>query len=307
MNPQFEQMLAELWKGGTYGYYLSLPYPHTYWMRADNPKDVPNVKGKNLYFGVHPCYSIPPVNADGEVCEPQDVRARIEFVEVTNCLFAEFDAKNENKPQTLARVNALKIKPSILIDSGGGYHAYWLLTAPFRFEDDDDREMFSHLQARWVEFVGSDKQSKDLARVLRIPETHNFKYDPAPLVQFVQFDLSIRYSVTQLRSVLPRLQTQAVPQTAASSKAQLKGIGERLVETALRKGIGRNASGFWLATQLRDAGLAQSEAEAYMLSYVSRAPKKDHAYTVKEARASLNQAYKKSARLPLPPLQGESK
>lgn len=56
----------------------------------------------------------------------------------------------------------------------------------------------------------------------------------------------------------------------------------------------RNNSGFLLALQLRDEGLAIAEAEPFMLQYAASVPGKD--YTERHALASLRSAYKRPAR-----------
>jgi len=85
---------------------------------------------------------------------------------------------------------------------------------------------------------------------------------------------------------------------------------ERRVSVALlldravdRSPQGRNHGGLWLATQLRDAGYPEGEAEGVLLEYVRRVPGtsaggRQEAYTEREALASLQQAYARPAREP---------
>ena len=56
----------------------------------------------------------------------------------------------------------------------------------------------------------------------------------------------------------------------------------------------RNDTGFWLALQLRDAGLAEGEAMAYLAEYAASVP--GTGYSEREARASLRQAYRTAPR-----------
>ena len=60
----------------------------------------------------------------------------------------------------------------------------------------------------------------------------------------------------------------------------------------------RNNIGFWLYCQLRDAGLAESQADSYRIKYVELSPAGDHPYTLAESLLSLKQAYKAPAREP---------
>lgn len=60
----------------------------------------------------------------------------------------------------------------------------------------------------------------------------------------------------------------------------------------------RNETGFWLAAQLRDAGIAQADAWQVMADYAARVSLPGNPYTVEEARKSLTSAYSSPAREP---------
>lgn len=61
----------------------------------------------------------------------------------------------------------------------------------------------------------------------------------------------------------------------------------------------RNEVGFWLACQLRDAGLPQFEAEDYLTIYANGVPQDGTPYTESEALASVEQAYNRAPREPV--------
>lgn len=63
----------------------------------------------------------------------------------------------------------LGVKPAIVVDSGAGYHLY------FKLSYEVDPRRLSGLEERIVDLLGGDKQSKDLARILRLPGTVNHK------------------------------------------------------------------------------------------------------------------------------------
>jgi len=56
----------------------------------------------------------------------------------------------------------------------------WVLDGP------DDVRAAAQLQSNWVKHVGGDMGAKDLARVLRVPGTMNYKYDPPRKVEIVR-------------------------------------------------------------------------------------------------------------------------
>jgi hypothetical protein len=60
----------------------------------------------------------------------------------------------------------------------------------------------------------------------------------------------------------------------------------------------RNATGLWLACQLRDHGTPELEADAVLAAYAGRVPPGSHPYTVREAWATVRTAYRRSPRDP---------
>lgn len=198
-----------LWRGGKYAYWWSLSQDgetkETRWFPVDKPDALPPSWGDHhLYFGVHPT----------TVKRGTNQRATNDTVAALNCLFGDFDAKDEVLPdeyapflpgdfdalkptdqktaikdaqvatmmldlpsykaRALARVQHCPLCPTWLVDSGGGYQCYWLLRDTVMV-DDSNRERLKLLQNQWAELIGADTGVKDLARVLRIPGSANVK------------------------------------------------------------------------------------------------------------------------------------
>lgn len=224
------QLLDLLHRGGQYGYWWTLDEVKTYeikngprkgqhekckrtfWWPVGKPSTPPNGPTEHVYFGVHPVTSIPKERTNkktGEIyqAKPEYTRPLVTEIAAVNCLFGEFDAKDfaRGKAGALAHIDRLSVKPSVLIDSGGGYHAYWLLSEPCILTD-SNRQHIKELQNRWVQFVGSDDGAKDLARVLRVPGRPNVKPAYAPdypvvFPVFAEFDR--RYTLEELSSSIP--------------------------------------------------------------------------------------------------------
>lgn len=189
---------------------------YTQWFDVANPKPpIADWLEKNLYWGVHPttCKGIDPD------IKPNKQRSSVAIVAAINCFFGEFDGKDYVQPDEYAphlpadyaklpvnaasdavadaqeaafaiypakykgrawqHIEQMPLAPSAIIDSGGGYHVYHLLAEPVMI-DEGNRQRISDVQAAWVHLVGSDPSSKDLARVLRVPGTHNRKPYFAP-------------------------------------------------------------------------------------------------------------------------------
>jgi hypothetical protein len=147
-------------------------------------------------------------------------------------LFAEYDVKDwQSKEAILDFVATLPRQPSVLIDSGGGFHAYWLLDTPYTISTDEQRQRAKDVSRRWVRFCEGD-DVKDLTRVLRLPGSKNIKskYAPDyPAVEYVYCDLERRYSLDDLVSILPadRDEERAIqaPRSDTRQRQSLNGQG----------------------------------------------------------------------------------
>jgi hypothetical protein len=206
--------LAHLHRGGQYAYYHALPQRRSAWYAvADGPPaiDLGGVRDANLYFSVHPSTRIPPCNAHGEVKAPAYVRGQTATLAAVNCLYAEFDAKDYgDKPAILTHLDGLIVPtPSALVDSGGGVHAYWLLDTPYPLDTPERLAAARHIQSAWVALVGGDKGAHDLTRILRIPGTHNLKYDPPRPVAWLRAWAGDTYPLRALTAHLPPVQGEA--------------------------------------------------------------------------------------------------
>jgi hypothetical protein len=199
-----ERFLSHLHRAGGYSYYHALPERRSYWFPAGAAPALPS-GGTNWYFGVHPCSDIPPCNAHGEIKPERYVRAQKRFICALNCLYAEFDVKDYgDKAAIQAHLDGLPIAaPSVVVDSGGGLHGYWLLRQPFICGNEDTREAARIIQQLWVGVVGGDPAVHDLTRVLRVPGTLNHKYDPPRPVVFLSCDLERTFALTELTAHLP--------------------------------------------------------------------------------------------------------
>ena len=190
-DPKLGRLFTHLHRGGSWAYYWTAPDKKTDWHPVGRNGTLP--KGANIYFGVHPT----------RAKRASNQRARAIDICAVNCLFAEFDAKDfgDSKAATLEHIHGLALPPSVIVDSGGGYHCYWLLDEPYSIADDAERERIDRIQKAWVAFVGSDDGAKDLARVLRVPGTTNGKYTPPRSVTFHSANFEDLYDLEDLEAI----------------------------------------------------------------------------------------------------------
>jgi hypothetical protein len=212
--------LALLHRGGSFAYWWTIEGRQSFWWPIGKMPALPNGR-RNVYVGVHPTTAIPATNPRGEAAEPRAVRAQLPYIAAINCLYCEYDAKDFEGDKDAARLAAesMQPSPSVIVDSGAGYHVYHLLDVPWLLTSDEDRAHAKRLQSAWVAYAGSDPQVKDLARVLRVPGTTNYKYDPARPVSFVSAILDRRYVRADLESVCAHLiEAERLPSAPATPR-----------------------------------------------------------------------------------------
>lgn len=222
LDTDFTRLLAHLHRGGKHGYWWTDHQRRTTWWEVGSPAPVP-VGHLNVYFGVHPVAVIPrhtykSGNKAGQVKPPEETRPALRDVTAINALFAEFDAAQfGGKEQALDHIFTLP-PATVVIDSGGGYHGYWLLRETVTITTEADTERMRAIQERWVQFTGGDEGAKDLARILRVPGTKNYKpkYAPDyPTVSIAWFD-DTTYTLDELEALLPKPQVTNLSAVAAS-------------------------------------------------------------------------------------------
>lgn len=215
-----DDLLLHLHRGGTAAHlWAKLPdaRKQSFWFPAGTIPAIPIAwRDADIYFGLHP------TGALGDV----DTRSTNKTVTAINCLYAEFDAKDPafggDKQAILSHILQLWDKgnglpyPTVIVDSGGGVHAYHLLESTVMI-DDSNRERLRAIQAGWVKLWGGDKGASDLARVLRVPSTLNHKYKPARPVTIVEGDARRLYQLEDLTAFLPPESTPVA--TAGPSRA----------------------------------------------------------------------------------------
>jgi hypothetical protein len=189
-------MISHLHQEGNAGYYFKLPERTTIWWTNGSPPPLTGYDS-DLFYGVNPAVAMKTANQ----------RARNEDIAAINCLFADVDAKQFGdvdgdgleacKRRALSHIQSLTERPTVIIDSGGGYHCYWYINAPFIIDTDQKREEAAKLQSDWVTHVGADPAAKDLARILRPPGTRNSKYPGGREVKIIEYNDNL-YSLDDL-------------------------------------------------------------------------------------------------------------
>jgi len=281
-------LLKTLYRAGNFGYYWRSDNKQTTWFDCKDPAQLPTTE--NVYFGIHPTE------------KRKQGRGTTDTVQLINCLFAEFDSKDfdNDKDAALNHILDLENNPSACIDSGGGFHCYWILSEPVLI-DDDNREEIDALQKAWVKTVNGDPGAADLARVLRIPDTWNLKYQPKRKVEKVWLDPENTFTLHELENLIKpennKPKAPAEPSrifSAGDWKQSLAYWTDKALDRA-RPG-NRDNTGAWLAAQLRDAGLTPEQAMSS--DYPEKVPQTKDRYTRKDWERTVKSIYRGKRREP---------
>lgn len=240
---------------------------------------------RNVYFNVHPLKRIPRRNARGKPAPRGAVRGKIEDIEAVNCFFSEFDVKDYGgKREIRQHIRTLPF-PSAIIDSGGGYHVYYLLDKPFMCRSEEDLKRAVDVQYAWVEFTGGDAGAKDLARVLRVPGTTNYKkvYSPDfPRVRLEMLTPSRQYSIDWMEDLVSSIIEKQKEEKRCAGAYEISAP-EKYASTALAREMGkiintpkggRNnqlVTSAYKIGQLVNAGLMEKDYAARMLRHAGLA------------------------------------
>jgi hypothetical protein len=126
----------------------------------------------------------------------------------------ETDGKGRRTSESIVRIRAVwqedddgyagefPLTPSMVIESSPGhYHRYWIVSDNWP-ADENGRADFDNVMRRMVESYGSDKNAKDLPRVLRVPGYLNRKNGAPHLVRIVALS-GKRYTRAEICAAFP--------------------------------------------------------------------------------------------------------
>jgi len=118
-------------------------------------------------------------------------------------MWADLDAKRfGNMTKACNALHRFSLKPSILVFTGNGYHAYWLLEEAIFLDAPERTILQAALKALQVRVLRSDDVS-DPARVLRCPYSYNLKNPRSPILAKVISLQEHRYCLDSLLGALP--------------------------------------------------------------------------------------------------------
>lgn len=103
--------------------------------------------------------------------------------------------------EVLSLLNRMPFPPSLIADTGGGTHAYWLMAELWAFDFPGDRHQGERVCCGWQRLLQQKARERgqvidstfDLARVLRAAGTVNHNYNPPRRVKILEYHPDRRY------------------------------------------------------------------------------------------------------------------
>ena len=157
-----EEFLSEIYKGCHDGFLTltMLPERKTLWFKVSEIEKASLLAGKygaktNTFFGV----------GLRRKALKNGFRGSKKYILCVTTLYADIDIKGNAHAQTslpssvdeaINFLHSLKIKPSIVVNSGNGIHGYWLLDKPFIIETEEDRKHISSIFKGFGRYVNSE-------------------------------------------------------------------------------------------------------------------------------------------------------
>jgi hypothetical protein len=203
--------------------------------------DLAGRDNRDVYFGV-----IPRIRHGGDAAS---------VFPTTDVLWADVDAKmhDYSKNKAMSALNKIAPEPSIIVDSGGGYHAYWLLRS------DIPTFAATNLMKGIAAACGGD-HTYDAPRILRVPGTVNHKYPSLPEARILKMSTTRRYPLGDFDAYLPEERVVVDPRERPAVALPVPSWLDELINTHFQKGT-RSEAAFKAALWLWRYGYSEQEIE----------------------------------------------
>jgi len=240
-------------------------------------------------------------------CLRREKKGDAQAVAAVPALWMDIDCDDDSDQRAgaLDKLNTFDLKPSIMLDSGGGWHVYYLLDAPYVLENDEDRQHIARiLHGLSAALGGATDYVKSVASLMRLPDSANTKPERGGVVASItEFHPEWRYSLAAFEWLVVQPQPKILPVQFGSGNGHHASLPQVTLDYLSRGASNgsRNKALFDAACQFRDAGYSQVEAETQLvLRHVADGGSGENpAAREREARATISSVYRQSARDPI--------
>lgn len=108
-------------------------------------------------------------------CVRREQKGTAENAAIATALWVDIDCDDDEhqREKALQKLEYFKPKSSLIVESGGGWHGYWLLDEPYRLESDKQRQHISLILQGL--FAALEGYVKSVAAMRRLPGSTNTK------------------------------------------------------------------------------------------------------------------------------------
>lgn len=162
--------------------------------------------GVDVYFGVNPRTQLPELPEGKKKGEKKNIHYLTTFHAEID--YGSIGHKNKSLPgkdDALFAINNFIVKPTLVLQSGGGFHVYWVLNEPLQIKSDGDFtiETIEGINSTLSKRLGGDSGTQDISRILRVPGTFNYKIPENPREVVIVENTGCRYSFDDLKAFIP--------------------------------------------------------------------------------------------------------
>lgn len=110
-------------------------------------------------------------------CLRSQKQGKAEVAALLPALWVDLDCDDDaaRREAVLVKLHTFNPPTSAIIDSGGGLHAYWLLSEPVMLDEGSRKQVAGILRGLFGTLGGDPQYVKSVASVMRLPESVNTK------------------------------------------------------------------------------------------------------------------------------------
>lgn len=233
--------LKKLFQRCTNGHVEIRPLPverDRQWIQVNNITTPAIPKSKDIYVGV--------------ATREEGKGGKKDIIEIP-AVWVDIDFKNTSEEEARKKIEEFDLEPSMIARSGDGFHLYYILNKPAKHKD---IEKIEAINKKLADYFGGDMAAVEAARILRLPGTYNYKYNP-PRPVTLESVTNHLYSTSDF-DFLPPAVSDAMTTT---SQPQIAVVTDILA--GVREGE-RHTKAVSLASKYSHLGLSHEETQAIL-------------------------------------------